>query len=145
MTPTCVLDASVVVKWWFSEGEVVLADAARTFLKAYSAADLEIHAPDLLYAEVGNVLWKATRLRDWPPLAARQAIKDLVGLGISVHPMSGLLPGAFELAAAYGITVYDASYVALARRLGIPCYTADRRLIRAVGDSIPEVCELTAV
>ena len=145
MTPACVLDASVVVKWWFSEDDVVLADTARTFLKAYSAGDLEIHAPDLLFAEVGNVLWKATRLRDWPPLAARQAVKDLVGLGLSSHPMSGLLPGAFELAAAYGITVYDASYVALARRLGVPCYTADRRLIRAVGDSIPEVRELSQV
>ena len=145
MMPACVLDASVVVKWWFSEDDVVLANAARTFLKAYSAGDLEIHAPDLLFAEVGNVLWKATRLRDWPPLAARQAIKDLVGLGLSSHSMSGLLPGAFELAAAYGITVYDASYLALARRLGLPCYTADRRLIRAVGDSIPEVRELAQV
>jgi predicted nucleic acid-binding protein len=145
MTQACVLDASVVVKWWFSEDEVVLAGAAQAFLSAYHAGELDIHAPDLLYAEVGNVLWKATRLRSWPPLAARQAVRDLVGLGLSAHPMSGLLPGAFELAAAYGITVYDASYVALARRLGVPCYTADRRLIRAVGDSIPEVRELTQV
>ena len=145
MKPACVLDASVVVKWWFSEDQVVLADAARAFLSAYSAGDLDIHAPDLLYAEVGNVLWKATRLRSWPPLAARKAVKDLVGLGLSVHPMTGLLPFAFEMAAAYGITVYDASYVALARRLGVPCYTADRRLIRAVGDSIPEVQELVRV
>jgi predicted nucleic acid-binding protein len=145
MTPACVLDASVVVKWWFSEDEVILANAAQTFLKAYDAGDLVIHAPDLLYAEVGNVLWKATRLRNWPPLAARQAVKDLIGLGLSAHPMSGLLPGAFDLASAHGITVYDASYVALARRLGVPCYTADRRLIRAVGDSIPEVLELVQV
>ena len=145
MTPACVLDASVVVKWWFSENDVAWADAALTFLKAYHAGDLDIHAPDLLYAEVGNVLWKATRLRNWPPLAARQAVKDLIGLELSAHPMYGLLPGALDLAAAHGITVYDASYVALARRLGVPCYTADRRLIRAVGDSIPEVQELVRV
>jgi len=145
MTPACVLDASVVVKWWFSEDDVFLADAARTFLKAYCEGDLDIHAPDLLYAEVGNVLWKATRLRNWPPMAARQAVRDLVALGLSAHPMSGLLPAAFELASTYGITVYDASYVFLARRLEIPCYTADRRLIRAVGDSIPEVQELVQV
>ncbi len=145
MTPACVLDASVVVKWWFCEDQVALANAARTFLQAYCAGDLEIHAPDLLYAEVGNVLWKATRLRDWPPRAARQAVKDLVDLGLSSHPMPGLLPGAFELAAAYGITVYDASYLALARRLGAPCYTSDRRLIRAVGGSVPELRELAEV
>ena len=145
MKPACVLDASVVVKWWFVEEEVVLADAAKTFLVAYSAGDLEIHAPDLLFAEVSNVLWKATRLRDWPPVAARQAIEDLVDLGLSSHPTSGLLPGAFDLASAYGVTVYDACYVALARRLGVPCYTADRRLIRAVGKSIPEVRELAQV
>lgn len=145
MTPACVLDASVVVKWWFSEDDVLLADAAHTFLKAYHAGDLEIHAPDLLYAEVGNVLWKATRLRNWPPRAARQAVKDLVDLGLSAHPLSGLLQSAFDLAVAYGITIYDATYLALARRLGVPCYTADRRLIRAVGDSIPEVQELVRV
>jgi predicted nucleic acid-binding protein len=131
MTPACVLDASVVVKWWFCEEQVVLADAARTFLAAYCAGELEIHVPDLLYAEVGNVLWKATRLRDWPPRAARQAVKDLVGLGLSSHSMSALVPGAFELS--------------LARRLGLPCYTADRRMIRAIGNSIPEVRELTPV
>jgi predicted nucleic acid-binding protein len=84
-------------------------------------------------------------LRGWPPLAARQALKDLVDLGLSSHPMPALLKGAFELAGAYGITVYDASYLALARRLGVPCYTADRRLIRAVGGSIPEVRELAQV
>ena len=37
---------------------------------------------------------------------------------------------------AYGddVSVYDASYLALARELGVPLITADRQLVRAASD-----------
>jgi predicted nucleic acid-binding protein len=143
--PGCVLDASVVVKWWFKDEQVALAAAAQSFLSAYSADELDIFAPDILLAEVGNVLWKATRLRNWPQIAARQAISDLSALAISTYPTKTLLPNALELAITHGITVYDALYVALAQQKKIPLYTADLRLVRALDDAILEIQELTAV
>ena len=145
MKPACVLDASVVVKWWFKDEQVALATAAQTFLAAYSANTLDIFAPDLLLAEVGNVLWKATRLRNWPQVAARQAIADLSNLGISTYPTVNLLPNALALAVLHGITVYDALYIALAQQLKLPLYTADLRLVRALDGSISEIQELSPV
>ncbi|MCX7016050.1 MAG: type II toxin-antitoxin system VapC family toxin [Candidatus Sumerlaeota bacterium] len=37
---------------------------------------------------------------------------------------------ALSIALREGITAYDAQYIALARSLGIPCLTEDRKLIR---------------
>jgi len=47
----CVIDASVVAAALFQEAH---AEAARALL----VADCERHAPDLILAEVGNVIWK---------------------------------------------------------------------------------------
>ena len=48
-----VVDASVVAKWVLPE---VHSDAARDLLSV-----AEVLAPDLLWAELGNVLWRARR------------------------------------------------------------------------------------
>ena len=37
---------------------------------------------------------------------------------------------ALQLAVAHGMTAYDACYVALAQRNGIPLVTADEKLVR---------------
>jgi len=49
-----VVAASVAVKWFIPEE---LSADARMFL----AAEYELLAPDLLWAELGNVLWKKHR------------------------------------------------------------------------------------
>ncbi len=43
--------------------------------------------------------------------------------------------GALELAAATGLTAYDASYLWLARQLGAELVTLDRQLARAAAAS----------
>ena len=46
---------------------------------------------------------------------------------IMMHPQSDLLDAALDLAAAHGISVYDAVYLALAKSLGLPLFTLDKR------------------
>lgn len=43
-------------------------------------------------------------------------------------------PHVLELAASSGCSAYDCEFVALARHLGVPLYTGDRRLISAFPD-----------
>ena len=50
----CVIDASVAVKWFLPE---IHTDAAEKWM----ARDAAFLAPDLIYAEFGNVLWKRAR------------------------------------------------------------------------------------
>ena len=45
---------------------------------------------------------------------------------------------AYELSLRYSLTTYDASLIALARRLNDVVLTTDERLLRSVGDN-PEI------
>ena len=50
-----VVDASVAIKWFLPEP---LSEEARQILDEYQAGRLSVLAPDLIYAEVGNIVWK---------------------------------------------------------------------------------------
>jgi predicted nucleic acid-binding protein len=55
-----VVDSSVAMKWFVPENHS--ADARR-ILTGYQAGELTFLAPDLIYVEVGNVVWKKHRLQ----------------------------------------------------------------------------------
>jgi hypothetical protein len=52
-----VVDASVAIKWFLPE---IHSDAALRLL----AGEHTLHAPDLIFSEFGNVLWKRFRKRE---------------------------------------------------------------------------------
>jgi predicted nucleic acid-binding protein len=89
--------------------------------------DVVCHCPDLILYELGNVL--AGKTDD--PIAGLRAF---LGLPIRLHqPVIGWLSVAATLAGPCRISFYDASFAALARDLGVPLITADRKLARIVG------------
>jgi predicted nucleic acid-binding protein len=135
----CVLDASVVVRFWLKSEQRELDVESLGLLAAYRDNKLQIHVPDLLFAETCNVLWKATRFAGWPPAAATRAAQDLRALGFTAHPSAELCEAALALALAHHTSVYDAMYVALALKLDAPLYTADRKLLDKVGKVIAHV------
>lgn len=55
-----VLDASVAVKWFLLSAEP-LKPEAMTLLARRMEGEIEFIVPDLFWAELGNILWKATR------------------------------------------------------------------------------------
>lgn len=116
-----VVDASVAVKWFIPEE---LSADARMFL----AAEYELLAPDLLWAELGNVLWKKHRRRELDPRTARRLLRDFARVPIEYHASERWTEAALELAIRHGITVYDGLYLALAVGNGCRVVTADRRL-----------------
>ncbi len=120
-----VVDASVVVKWY---GREVRDEAARRL----QTDALALHAPDLIYPEVGNILWKKVRRGDITADAARAIVGALLGVPLTVHPAATLLSPALDLSLSTGRTAYDSLYLALAVALDCPVVTADEKLYNAL-------------
>lgn len=123
-----VLDASVAVKLAIAEPDSHLAEP---LLQA------ELHAPDLMYAEVANIIWKKLTRGDLSDMMAAQALDAIGQLRLSVVPSKNLLADALWLARATGHPAYDMFYVALAQDLSAPLVTADRRLADKVRQITP--------
>jgi predicted nucleic acid-binding protein len=119
-----VVDASVAVKWFIPEE---LSADARMFL----AAEYELLTPDLLWAELGNVLWKKHRRGELDQRTASRLFGDVSRIPIEFHAVGRWTGAALELAMRYGVTVYDGLYLALAAGNGCRVVTADRRLHEA--------------
>lgn len=123
-----VVDASVVAKWFLPE---VHTTAAVRLLEG--GHDLLV--PDLVFPEVGNVLWKKVRLGEIVGNEARRILRTLRSIPLEVHPTMPLLAAAFELAIGLDRTVYDCVYLTLAVQKQCQMVTADSKLRRAIQQS----------
>jgi predicted nucleic acid-binding protein len=122
-----VVDASLVIKWLVPEAD---SDAARRWLDASH----DYLAPELLFPETGNAVWKKVRRGELSPDDGQQLATDLSAIAVETVSMRGLLPDAHALALRTGVTVYDAIYLALAVRLETQVITGDDRFARRLAD-----------
>jgi predicted nucleic acid-binding protein len=120
-----VVDANVVTKWFIPER--LSEEAVRLLDERH-----ELAVPDLVWPEVGNVLWKKTRAGELSREEAARIVQALDALPLTVFPSRNVLEAALEIALASGRSVYDSIYVALAVALGCPLITADERLVNAL-------------
>ena len=132
-----VLDASVAAKWFLpAEGET-LAEEALALLRDYGAGNVRLIVPDLFWAEVGNLLWKAIRQGRCTKTAADSGLKSLRELKLPTTSSVELVEAAFEIALTFDRTVYDSLYVALAVQSQGQFVTADERLANALAAHMP--------
>lgn len=120
-----VVDASVAVKWLLPEEHTEQAE--RLLVEGNTLA-----APDLLYSEVGNSLWKRVKGREMTQEAGREALLRLTEIEILVTPANLLLDKAFELACDHGRTVYDSIYLALTLEERAILVTGDKRFYNSM-------------
>ncbi len=120
-----VVDASVVLKWFVPE---IHSEAARRLL----AAAHQYLAPDLLFPEVGNAIWKKVRRGELTAEEGQRLAADISTIAVETVSTRGLMIDAHALAITTGLTVYDAMYLALAVRLKTELITADDKLGRIV-------------
>src|SRR6266571_400917 len=120
-----VIDASVAVKWFLDEAHT---RAALALQSDFIEGRLTLRVPSLFPYEVLNALTSSRRFRN-PELI--EAARDLDRSDIVTVPLFGAY---FEQAVAVSlrekITIYDASYVALAVTLECPLFTADDTLLK---------------
>ena len=123
-----VLDASVALKWVLREEH---AATARRVL-----ATKELLAPHLLWAEVGNTLWKRHRRRESSVEEVRRMLAEFQRLPVTTFAHWPFLAAALDLAISLNQTVYDCLYLALAEGRDSVMVTADRRFHAAVSGSV---------
>ena len=128
-TDVLVLDASVVVKWFTKEED---RDLALEFRDQFLTGEIDIALPDLILYELANVLRYNP---NFDKKDVSDAVKSIIGLGVQILvPTTHLLTNAVNLGFTYGITVYDAVYVALAEELNYNFLTADKKLFNNTKD-----------
>ena len=131
------IDTSVLIKWFHSDGESEL-EQARALRSAHVSGELDAHMLDLASYEVGNVLTRALR---WTGADVADQLEDLhavLGPPLVMTPV--WLRRAATLAHVHTLSFYDASWAAAAVELGIPLISADRRLLAAgVAESPSEI------
>ena len=120
-----VIDASVLVKWYVPE---VHSGEAELLLNRR----FELHAPELIIPEFGNILWKKCKLGEISKEESLVVADDMLKVDITLHPQSSLLRTSLDHANTTGQTVHDWLYMALALSLGAAFVTADRRFFLAV-------------
>lgn len=119
---TLVVDASVAVQW-------VLPEALSDRATALRLTGEPIIAPDLVYAEIGNAVWKRAVWGELSAATAVEALETAAGLYNALVPMAGLAARATEIAIALKHPIYDCFYLALAEREHAPMISADKRLL----------------
>ncbi len=135
--PVYVLDCSMTASWFFEDEFTALSRRTREQLAGGHAL-----APAIWPSEVGNTLLMAHR-RNRLSAGDVLAFLDLVGeLPVRVEdaPTWGRSREILALAREFGLTVYDATYLELARRHQVGLATLDKALRRgAAALGLPQV------
>jgi predicted nucleic acid-binding protein len=122
-----VLDASVVLKWFRTEGERH-REGALALRRSFEAGELTVFAPPLLWLEIVNV---AARRWRWSTRQLDDLTAQLPALGFVMFEPA--LAGVSRWAAA-GLSAYDATYVAVAEEAGVPLITDDAGILKVAVD-----------
>jgi len=119
-----VVDASVVVKWFVKEEG---SNEALNIRNSYIAGEVKLIAPELIIFEVLNALY-------FKKLFSSSEIKEIAealeAYSLELCPLRGqYAKKTVEISFENNITIYDASYIALAILKNAELYTADKKLI----------------
>jgi len=124
-----VIDASVLIKFYVPE---ILSERAERLLTKVEKKEIDLLAPDLIYPEAGNILWKKQRLKELTHSEVEEITDAILLLPLKIEVSKALLTVAVDIAIAYGMTFYDALYLSLAKVYETTMITADRRLVEAL-------------
>jgi len=124
-----VLDNSVTMRWCFENTSTPYSEEVLQQLLVGHQA----HVPVLWLYEVVSVLAKSQRTGTIRADAAHGFLEDLRSLDISVdgESLGHIFGDVHRLAVDHGLSGYDAAYLELAVRKGLPLATLDEDLQKA--------------
>ncbi|HEX2756765.1 MAG TPA: type II toxin-antitoxin system VapC family toxin [Candidatus Limnocylindrales bacterium] len=128
MSPAIVLDASVALTFVLRQQGVVDVDAR---LERWRRSGDRLCVPSSFWLEVSNSL---LRRHGFPAGSIIEAIHRLDEFGLeTVEVDRAMTLLALDRAERFGLTTYDAAYLAVAEALDATLYTSDRALLSAAG------------
>lgn len=126
-----VLDNSVTMRWFFGDGKPQELAYAEKILDAMQKDSA--HVPATWGLEVANVIVRAEAKGLVTEARSSAFLEMLEGVDIEVDTatFARALSDTLQLARRYKLSSYDASYLELALRLGMPLATLDEDLQKA--------------
>ena len=123
-----VVDASMTIAWLFADER---DETPRTVLRRVAAAGAVV--PSLWRLEVANVLRNAVRKRRCDASYAGRCLQRLDRLRIVIDSETDAhaWSSTWRLVQEHGLTAYDAAYLELAIRRGLPLASRDTAMITA--------------
>lgn len=122
-----VVDASVSAAWFLPDEATAETDAA-----LHATMTDDVWVPALWLLETSNLLLGAQRRKRITAEKRRQLVIGVAALKIRVDREPVSLPTLDELASRHALTAYDATYLELALRRGLPLATQDKALNAAM-------------
>ena len=134
-----VLDNSVAMRWLFETDKGSDQIYAENVLKSMTSSGAMV--PNLWHLEAVNVLVSAEHRRDISLGEIERFLSQLENLPIHTDSLTArhAFSRTLVLARAYSISSYDASYLELAIRAGLPLASLDKKLIRAAKKTDVEI------
>jgi predicted nucleic acid-binding protein len=133
----CVVDTSVCIKYFIADP---LTAKVNHLFGHLANPQTEIYVPDLFYIECANALWKYVRARMYTAAEVQVDLATLKAFPLRVVSTTDLMVDAVTIGLTYGISAYDASYVALSQQVGATLLTLDGKLVRALATSSFDIC-----
>ncbi len=125
---TLLVDTSVLLKWFHTEGESELAEA-RSLRDATRDGEVQARIIDLALYEMGNVLLRGL---GWSGSDIADQLDDLIVIcGSPLALAAEWLGRAAVLGEAHHLTFHDAAWAAAAEAIGVSLISADAQLLDA--------------
>jgi predicted nucleic acid-binding protein len=127
-----VIDASVAISWLFADEQTPLS---MNLLQRVSGTGAVV--PSLWRLEIASALQTSIKRKRIDATYRDSAIQKLLSLPIEIDPDTNdyAWTSTLRLADIHRITVYDASYLELSLRRGLPLATRDDQLAAAAGSA----------
>ncbi|MCV0397357.1 MAG: type II toxin-antitoxin system VapC family toxin [Rhizobiaceae bacterium] len=125
------IDSSVALAWFLPDEGSTLADQALDQVTTAGAL-----VPALFSVEFGNGLVMAVRRKRIDSHYRRETFQRITELNLVADRDGGdrVWAEAIDLADLHGLTLYDAVYLELALRTGLPLASLDKRLSKVASD-----------
>lgn len=130
MTPSVIIDSSLSLKWFFKDEKE--ADYALSVLEDFVNNKIAIIVPTIWLYEMANGVRTAVLRKRISLKKGSSFINDLTKILPKLEDFEPLLKEAFAIAKQFELSIYDGSYLALAKMREIQFFTGDEKLYRKV-------------
>jgi len=124
-----VIDTSALLRLYLADGP--LPPSLEPAIQRACTGDALLLVPDLCLLECASVLLKQVQRHLLSDDECRALLADVLQLPLRPTSSSELAAAALDQAIALSLSVYDASYLALALKHGACLITADKQLAKA--------------
>lgn len=130
-----VIDASVATRFVLSED---LCDEAKSLIEGFIEGEYNLLAPTLINYEVGNALRTAVARKEISEEDSAEAYEKYMGLKLDADDIEhDDYQRSLALSNRRNISIYDAAYIWLSKKLAATLITADaKQMEAAIGETV---------